>query len=150
MSETLIRVGILLLVCLASWLIVWSGRSFVAKQRQHVLATTPVAGTLGSSNTSTTDAKRSPVRILAFSSDDCSQCHQLQAPALQSVVTARGEKISVVEIDAPNEPELTERYRVLTVPTTVVVDATGRAHAINYGFANAEKLLAQVDEVLLK
>ncbi len=45
-------------------------------------------------------------------------------------------------------PELTERYRVLTVPTTVVLDASGRAHAVNYGFANTQRLLEQVDTVL--
>jgi len=37
---------------------------------------------------------------------------------------------------------------VLTLPTTVVLDAAGRAHAVNYGFANTQRLLEQVDEVL--
>jgi hypothetical protein len=54
----------------------------------------------------------------------------------------------VVDVDAPDEPELTQRYQVLTVPTTVVLDAMGRARAVNYGFANSAKLLEQVDEVL--
>ena len=63
-------------------------------------------------------------------------------------MAARRDQIAVVEIDAPNEPDLTQRYHVLTVPTTVVLDATGQAHAVNYGFANTQKLLAQVDELL--
>jgi hypothetical protein len=33
------------------------------------------------------------------------------------------------------------------VPTTVVLDATGRARAVNYGFTNTQRLLEQVDEV---
>jgi hypothetical protein len=37
---------------------------------------------------------------------------------------------------------------VLTVPTTVVLDATGHAHAVNYGFAPMQRLLEQVDAVL--
>ncbi len=69
--------------------------------------------------------------------------------ALQRVVAARGDQIAIVEIDAPNEPDLTQRYRVLTVPTTVVLDATGRAHAVNYGLANTQKLLTQIDELFI-
>jgi len=149
MSDTLIRLGILFLVGLVAWLIVWSGRRFVANQRQQALAA-PLLDTLIDAKMKGANpvANRVPVRILAFSSEDCKQCHQLQAPALQRVVAARGDQITVVEIDAPNEPDLTERYHVLTVPTTVVLDATGRAHAVNYGFANTQKLLAQVDELL--
>jgi len=90
------------------------------------------------------------VRILAFSSANCHQCHQLQAPALKRVLEARGTRVSVIDIDAPEEPELTQRYQVLTVPTTVVLDALGHAHAVNYGFANTGKLLEQVDEVLAR
>jgi Thioredoxin len=149
MSDTLMRLGILLLVCLVTWLIVWSGRRFVAKQRQQALAA-PLPDTLLDSNINGTSsaANIAPVRILAFNSQDCTQCHRLQTPALQRVVAARGDQIAVVEIDALNEPDLTQRYHVLTVPTTVVLDATGRAHAVNYGFANAQKLLTQVDELL--
>jgi len=53
-----------------------------------------------------------------------------------------------MEVDAPSEPELTARYHVLTLPTTVVLNSTGRTHAVNYGFVNTKKLLEQVDEVL--
>jgi thioredoxin-like negative regulator of GroEL len=63
-------------------------------------------------------------------------------------VQTYGEQVSIVEVDAPNEPELALRYRVLTVPTTVLLDAAGRARAVNYGFANSHKLLEQVDTVL--
>jgi len=43
---------------------------------------------------------------------------------------------------------LAQRYQVLTVPTTVVLDAAGYVHAVNYGFANTQRLLEQVDGVL--
>jgi hypothetical protein len=71
-------------------------------------------------------------------------------PALQRVLQVRSNDVSVLEIDAPSSPELTQRYRVLTLPTTVVLDDTGRARAVNYGFANAARLLEQVDEVLAR
>ena len=88
------------------------------------------------------------MRVLAFSSEECSPCHTLQRPALARLLEQRKGQMSVIEIDAPSSPELTRRYAALTVPTTVILDASGKARAVNYGFAPTTKLLAQVDEVL--
>jgi hypothetical protein len=133
------------LVSILLLLLVWSGRRFVEAQRRRALAAVPL--TPGSGDTDA-HSSLSLVRILAFSSVDCRQCHEMQIPALQRVLDARGSKVSVAEVDAPNSPDLTQRYRVLTLPSTVIMDAAGRAHAINYGFANTQRLLDQVDEVL--
>jgi hypothetical protein len=59
-----------------------------------------------------------------------------------------GADVTVEEVDASSAPELVHRYHVLTVPTTVVLDAMGHAHAVNYGFANTQHLLKQVDATL--
>ena len=141
MSMFMVRVVVLVLVTALLWLLVWSGRRFVETQRTRVLAAAPI------NNVDANDSL-SLVRILAFSSADCRQCHELQIPALQRVLDARGSKVSVAEVDAPNSPDLTQRFRVLTLPSTVVMDASGRAHAVNYGFANTQRLLEQVDDVL--
>ena len=146
MPVFIVRIGVLVLVSMLLWLVAWSGRRFVDTQRRRALAATPMT----SGNDADAYASLSLVRILAFSSADCHQCHELQIPALQRVLEARGTKVSVAEVDAPNSPDLTQRYRVLTVPSTVVMDAQGRAHAVNYGFANTQRLLEQVDEVLAK
>jgi Thioredoxin len=142
MPDTLLRTGILILLGLVTYLLVWSGRRYVGTQRRRVLTAPPASGP------ETPSGSVSPIRILAFGSADCSQCHQFQTPALQQVIETYGEQISVVEVDAPNQPELAQRYRVLTLPTTVLLDAAGRAHAVNYGFANSKKLLAQVNDLL--
>ena len=142
MSEFLIRVGALVLVSMFVVLVVWSGRRFVEAQRRRALAAVPLSPGVD------TSASLSQVRILAFSSDDCRQCHEMQIPALQRVLDARGSKVSIAEVDAPNSPDLTQRYRIMTLPSTVVMDASGRAHAVNYGFANTQRLLDQVDKVL--
>jgi thioredoxin-like negative regulator of GroEL len=88
------------------------------------------------------------VRILAFSSDACRQCHTLQAPALRRLAAARPDEVAIRELDAPSHSALAERFRILTLPSTVLLDVAGRPLAINYGFANTEKLLAQVDSAL--
>jgi hypothetical protein len=141
MSIVLLRAAILVLVGAAVWVAVAAGRRFVQRRRQQALAAAPSpALAMGNSETAL-------VRILAFSSEDCAQCHRMQTPALRRVRDARP-GVVVQEIDAPSAPELTRRYRVLTVPTTVVLDAEGRARAVNYGFANTQRLLEQVDEAL--
>jgi hypothetical protein len=145
MSVFLVRTGVLIFVSILLLLVVWSGRRFVEMQRLRALAAVPITS---DGDTTGASASLSQVRILAFSSDDCRQCHEMQIPALQRVLDARGSKVSVAEVDAPNSPDLTQRYRILTLPSTVVMDAAGRAHAVNYGFANTQRLLDQVDEVL--
>ncbi len=141
MSDIGIRLTILVLVSVVALLIVWIGRRFVEQRKQRVLTSMPTVQHSIDTNVG------GHISILAFSSEDCRQCHQLQAPALKRVVEARGELVSIVEVDAPSSPELTERYRVLTVPTTIVLDATGKAQAVNYGFANTQRLLEQIDSI---
>ena len=146
MPDIVVRLGVLALVTVLLSLFAWSGQRFVEVRRRRALAAAP-PGVF--SEISDGEVQSRPlVRILAFSSATCHQCHQLQAPALKRVLEARGTDVSVVDVDAPGEPELVQRYQVLTVPTTVVLDAKGRAHAVNYGFANTVKLLEQVDEVV--
>jgi len=142
MNVLLDRAGVLVLVSVLILLIVWSGRRFVEAQRRRALDAVPLNPHFD------VNASLSQVRILAFSSNDCRQCHEMQIPALQRVLDARGSKVSVAEVDAPNSPDLTQRYRILTLPSTVIMDAAGRTHAVNYGFANTQQLLDQVDEVL--
>ncbi len=150
MQEFVIRLGVLLLTSIIGWLLIQQGRRFIEAQRRQALAATPLH-TLSAPNSAVGDqpeADHSSVRILAFSSEDCRQCHQLQAPALRRVVEARGNAVTVVEVDATTEHKLVQTYHVMTVPSTVILDATGQAQAINYGFAHTQRLLTQIDEVL--
>ncbi len=148
MNGVFLRMGVLALLSVAIWGVVWIGRRYVEEQRRRVLAAAPPAEGIDGDTGSDCAESGVGVRILAFSSDDCAQCHRLQTPALRRVLEARGDTVAVVDVDAPSTPELTKRYNVLTVPTTVVLDASGQARAVNYGFANVQKLLDQVDAVL--
>lgn len=144
-----LRLGIVILVGLATCLLIWTGRSVVARQRRLAFAAAPIAAEIApASGMSVPIADTPPVHILAFSSEDCHQCHQLQTPALRRVVTARQDAIKIVEVDATTEHQLVQTYHVMTVPSTVVLDAAGNVHAVNYGFANTQRLLEQVDTVL--
>ena len=141
-GAVLLRLGALIAVSLLVWLAVAGVRAYAAARKRKVLSAAPATIV-------TESAGADRVKILAFSSEDCSPCHRLQKPALRRLLDARGEHVMVVDIDAPSSPELTRQYAVLTVPTTVVLDAEGRARAVNYGFAPLDKLLRQVDDVLM-
>lgn len=143
-SDALLRLVALVAVALLTWGAGMGARAYAAARKRRTLAAAPapelatMAGMGGASG----------VRVLSFCSEDCRPCHTLQRPALERLLEARQGRVRVIEIDAPNTPDLTVRYAVLTVPTTVVLDETGRARAINYGFAPLATLLTQVDAAL--
>lgn len=144
MSEIAIRLAILLAVGLVVALLVWIARRLVEGQRKQALAAVPLA----TASEAPSASSFAPVRILAFSSVDCRQCHQLQTPALERVIAVHGDTVAVTEVDATVEQQLVQTYRVLTVPSTVILDAQGHVHAVNYGFANTQRLLKQIEELL--
>jgi len=140
-SDSLMRMGVLVLALLPIAALVWGGRLFVERQRKLALAAAPLAG-------EPPGQREGKIRILAFSSDACTQCHTLQQPVLRRIQALRGDDIDVVEIDAPGSLELADRYRILTVPSTVLLNAAGEVFAVNYGFANLNKLQQQIDASL--
>lgn len=87
-------------------------------------------------------AGRGP-RILAFTGESCTVCHVAQRPALARL-RAELSDVEVTEIDVAREPGTARAYRVMTLPTTVVLDAEGRVRAVNAGFATEALLRGQV------
>lgn len=141
MSDALMRLGVLVATLLLIVMLVCAGRLFVERQRRLALAAAPLAREMP-------DEHKSKIRVLAFSSATCAQCHTLQQPVLRRLQALRGDEIEVVEIDAPGSPELTGRYRILTIPSTVLLNLAGEALAVNYGFADLSKLQQQIDASL--
>jgi thiol-disulfide isomerase/thioredoxin len=141
MTMVMARVGVLVAVAALAWLGVALVRHRIAHRRREALAAPPLSPAGGSPGATS-------MRILAFSTPECTPCHTLQAPALERVRTARPGRVEVVELDAIASPELAERYRIMTVPSTVVLDVAGRPVAVNYSYADTRKLLAQVDAAL--
>ena len=132
------------MVLLLVWALVWVAQRFIAAERQRAFAAAGTSSPLSASEQSSAVA----VRILAFSSETCRPCHTLQRPALEEIAARHGDSVAISWIDAPSSPDLTERYHVLTVPTTVVLDAQNHVHAVNYGFAPTYRLQEQITSVL--
>lgn len=82
--------------------------------------------------------------VLYFTTPTCVECRWRQEPALRELQERRDGQVAVIKVDALEEEELARRFRILTVPSTVVLDRQGRVQAVNYGFAPAEQLEAQL------
>jgi thioredoxin-like negative regulator of GroEL len=82
--------------------------------------------------------------ILYFTGEACTICHTAQKPALRTLATGIDPGIDIREIDIAVEPELARRYRVMSLPTTIVLDPVGQVTDINVGFASGEVLRRQL------
>jgi thiol-disulfide isomerase/thioredoxin len=82
--------------------------------------------------------------IVYFTTPDCVPCKTVQRPALNKLITLLGEKLHVVEIDATERPDLAKTWGVMSVPTTFLLDAEGRARYVNNGVTRLEKLIEQI------
>jgi thiol-disulfide isomerase/thioredoxin len=81
--------------------------------------------------------------IVLFTADFCGPCKTQQRPILRQL----GQKMAglqILEVDVQAEPEAAQRWGVLTLPTTFILDAQGQAREVNYGVASADKLTKQL------
>lgn len=85
--------------------------------------------------------------IVYFTTPDCVPCRTIQRPALDKIKSLLGEKLQVIEIDASERPDLAQRWGVMSVPTTFLLDAHGEARYVNNGVARIEKLMEQVQSL---
>jgi thioredoxin-like negative regulator of GroEL len=82
--------------------------------------------------------------ILYFTGESCTICHTAQKPALRTLAAGIDNGIDIREIDIAVEPEVARRYRVMSLPTTIVLDAAGQVTDINVGFASGDVLRRQL------
>lgn len=85
--------------------------------------------------------------ILYFSSQTCTPC-RAQGKAVQRIGEQEDRVLNLVKIDVDGEPDLAEKWSVLSVPTTVVLDSGGRIQTVNHGAASEKKLRRQLEGVL--
>ncbi|MCK9519985.1 MAG: thioredoxin family protein [Dehalococcoidia bacterium] len=80
--------------------------------------------------------------ILYLSGERCVQCVALQEPALRRLAEWRS--IIVHKIDAAAATDITRRFNILTVPSTVVIGPDHRIRGVNVGFADEDTLRRQL------
>lgn len=82
--------------------------------------------------------------LLYFWAEWCTPCRYQQAPIIESLRAELADRVAFRAIDAGTEIELTRRYGVLSVPTTVVISSTGRVIARNTGVTDGPTLRRQL------
>jgi thiol-disulfide isomerase/thioredoxin len=83
--------------------------------------------------------------LVTFSTPSCAACHTAQAPAVNVVEQRLGtQHLRVLHIDASSQPALATAFGIRTVPSTVVLDPSGRVTAVNHGFAPSQQLVKQL------
>lgn len=82
--------------------------------------------------------------VLYFTTATCSQCRLRQTPILRQLEAEWGDTVHVCTVDAVAYEALARHFGILTVPSTVVLDARRRVVAINHGLAEASRLREQV------
>ena len=88
--------------------------------------------------------------LLYFTGVHCSVCHVAQRPALLSLQERLGGVLRMREIDVADDPALARKYRVLSLPTTIVLRADHSVAAVNTGFAGADTLERQLVDAGLR
>lgn len=81
--------------------------------------------------------------ILYFTATTCTVCHVAQRPAL-SRLRSRHPGVRIREVDVAAEPHVARAFRVMSLPTTIVLGEDGCITAVNVGFAADTLLSAQL------
>ena len=82
--------------------------------------------------------------LLWFTADYCVPCKLQQAPIVAELANKLGSAVTIKKIDASQNPDLVDHYKVLTLPTTIILNETGQVSHINYGVTAQTKLEAQL------
>ncbi|MBK8987432.1 MAG: thioredoxin family protein [Chloroflexi bacterium] len=87
--------------------------------------------------------------LLYFRSDTCAVC-PTQARYLEQVMAEEAVgngRFTLHSINVDEQPDQAQRYGVMTLPTTMLLDAAGQVREINYGLTPVHKLQQQIKTV---
>ncbi|HXF63684.1 MAG TPA: thioredoxin family protein [Caldilineaceae bacterium] len=85
--------------------------------------------------------------LLYFTAPDCAQCRLRQAPILAQLGALAQEtkrELSIHTLDAIQHDSLARFFGIMTVPTTIWLDAERRPVAVNHGLATLDQLRRQL------
>ena len=84
--------------------------------------------------------------VVDFYATWCGPC-KMQAPILEQVKNAVGDKANVVKIDVDKNPELARQYRVQSIPTLIAF-RDGEPAWRGMGLHQVDQLIAKINELL--
>ncbi|MEU3413356.1 MULTISPECIES: thioredoxin [unclassified Streptomyces] len=84
--------------------------------------------------------------LVEFTADWCPPCRQM-APVLSSLAAEEGERLKVVQLDVDHNPDTTNAYKVLSMPTFMVF-RDGEPVKAMVGARPRRRLLEELADVL--
>lgn len=78
--------------------------------------------------------------IVYFTTPTCAPCRLQQTPTLQRLQQEMGDALRVIRVDATENPDAADRWGVLSVPTTFVLDCNGNALSVYNGVVDGQTL----------
>ena len=84
--------------------------------------------------------------ILYFTTPDCIPCRTTQGPAIDALREQYRDRVQIIKIDASERTDLANYWGVLSIPTTFIIDGTGKPRHVNNGVTLAPKLRQQLRE----
>jgi thioredoxin 1 len=84
--------------------------------------------------------------LVEFTADWCPPCRQI-APVLSAVASEEGDRLKVVQLDVDTNPEITNAYGVLSMPTLMVFRG-GEPVKSMVGARSKRRLLEELADVL--
>lgn len=83
--------------------------------------------------------------VLYFTAEHCAACRFQQRPALEKLQQQHSE-VQIIQIDTDQHPLDAQRWGVMSLPTTFILDAEGKPQSVNYGVTSTQKLRLQLEE----
>ncbi|MGW4044968.1 thioredoxin family protein [Streptomyces sp. NPDC004721] len=84
--------------------------------------------------------------LVEFTADWCPPCRQM-GPVLSALAAEQGERLKVVQLDVDTNPDTTNAYKVLSMPTFMVFRA-GEPVKSMVGARPRRRLLEELSDVL--
>lgn len=78
--------------------------------------------------------------IAEFGSDTCFTCQQM-AKVLQQLEQGYGEQLAIAHVNIVKQPEYTQQYRIMLMPTQVFFDANGKETGRHMGALTQQEIL---------
>lgn len=86
--------------------------------------------------------------VIYFWSEACPPCKLVQKPVLERLGTELGTSgVQIIAVNVQEEPEIANRWGVLGLPTTFIVDGLQRARRVNHGVVRYDQLRQQITAV---
>lgn len=83
--------------------------------------------------------------LVYFTSPGCAVCRMSQTPIVENLRAAiEADRVQWISIDAGRQVDLARQWGVTTLPTTYIIDRSGRIAHINNGLVTAKELNRQL------